>query len=398
MARAFWRSSQLVACGASLALSALGCQTTSGPPRPLFGGGDPSPTAPSGVFRNDSGPIRNLIPHPRVAPKAPPADSAMLPKELNKVTMPPYMVEAPDILLIDAKRLIPLPPYKIAPLDVLYLRVPESINPALPDRQIDGPYPVQPDGTVDLGPDAGAPIKVADLLVNDAAKVIEDQLRAKLFKDAKVTASLAQSSGAQQIRGEHLIQPDGTVALGLYGSVYVAGMTTPQVKQAIENHLSQTLYKPEVSVSVSAFNSKYYYVITDFAGAGTQVQRIPSTGNETVLDAISFIGGLSQVSSNTLWIARPAPDGVGDQILPVDWKGITRRGLTGTNYQVLPGDRVFVMGQPLTKVDSTLARVLAPIDRAFGSLLLGSSAVQQLNGNGLFGNNNRGGTTNVLVP
>ena len=47
-----------------------------------------------------------------------------LPKELTMTTHPPYTVAAPDILRIDANRLIPLPPYKIEPLDALYLFAP----------------------------------------------------------------------------------------------------------------------------------------------------------------------------------------------------------------------------------------------------------------------------------
>ena len=106
--------------------------------------------------------------------------------------------------------------------------------------------------------------------------------------------------------------------------------------------------------------------------------RLPVTGNEKVLDAISLVGGLSSVSSKRVWIARPAPSGSGDQILPVDWRGITRRGSTRTNFQVLPGDRVFVMGNPLSKLDTQMARVLAPAERALGATLLGTSTVQQL--------------------
>jgi protein involved in polysaccharide export with SLBB domain len=110
------------------------------------------------------------------------------------------------------------------------------------------------------------------------------------------------------------------------------------------------------------------------------VVRLPCTGNETVLDAIAQIGGLSSVSSNRLWVARPAPAGVEDQILPVDWKGISRRGRTSTNYQLLPGDRLFVMSQPLTKFDTYFGRTLAPVERGFGFTLLGSTLINDLTG------------------
>lgn len=315
-----------------------------------------------------------------------------LPKELNKVSLPPYTVEAPDVLLIDAQRLIPLPPYRVEPLDVLYL-----FAPGAPEKDpINGLYPVDPDGTINLGATYGGTVRVVDLSVAEIEKVLNKQLKAFL-KDPNVTASLAQSRGVQQVRGEHLVRPDGTVGLGGYGSVYVAGMTLPQVKMAVEQHLSRFLFKPEVSVDVQAYNSKFYYVITDFAGNGEQVQRLPNTGNETVLDAIALIGGLSPVSSKRVWVARPAPDGCGDQVMPVDWKAITRRGQTKTNYQILPGDRVFVMSQPLTKADNYLGRVIAPAERIFGVTLLGASTVQTLQGNsgGIFGNNNGGTTVNV---
>ncbi len=300
-----------------------------------------------------------------------------VPKELSKITMPPYTVEAPDILRIDAQRLIPLPPYKIEPLDVLYLYAPGAPEKA----PINGLYPVDPDGTINLGPDYGGQFKVADMTAQEVEKQLAQHLL-RTLKEPSVSVSLAQSRGVQQVRGEHLVRPDGTVGLGSYGSVYVAGMTLPQVKAAIEQALSQKLYRPEVSVDVGAFNSKYYYVITDFAGSGEQVVRLPVTGNEMVLDAISQIGGLSAVSSKKVWIARPAPAGcTQDQILPVDWRGITRRGTTRTNYQILPGDRVFIMGNPLNKLDTQLARVLNPIDRLFGTTLLGASTVRTLQGN-----------------
>jgi protein involved in polysaccharide export with SLBB domain len=305
-----------------------------------------------------------------------------VPKELNKTSMPPYIVETPDILQIDALRVIPLPPYRLEPLDVLYLSAENDFELA----PLRGLYPVDPDGTINLGPKYGGSIRVADLTTEDAQKVIEAKVRQSAPK-AVVTASLAQSRGVQQIGGQHIVRPDGTVSLGGYGSVYVAGLSLAQVKQTIEAHLSKYLYRPEVSVDVYSYNSKFYYVITDFAGNGEQVTRLPHTGNETVLDAVALIGGLSAVSSRHIWVARPAPTECGnDQILPVDWCGITRKGQVKTNYQIMPGDRVYVLSQPLTKFDTYLGRVLSPVNRVFSSTLLGASTVNQIrsisNGNG----------------
>src|SRR6516162_2126327 len=50
---------------------------------------------------------------------SPPGD---IPRELDKVTLPPYVIEPPDTLIIDAIRLVPLPPYRIEPMDQLVIQ------------------------------------------------------------------------------------------------------------------------------------------------------------------------------------------------------------------------------------------------------------------------------------
>lgn len=299
--------------------------------------------------------------------QAPGFDSSVIPdvavpKELNKVSLPPYIVETPDVLQIDAIRVIPLPPYRVAPLDVLAVSAENDFEGA----RLAGRYPVDPAGAIDLGPRYGGPVPVADLTTEEARELIERKVR-QFAPKAVVMVALARSRGAEQLSGRHVVRADGTVNLGSYGSVYVAGLSLAHVKQAVEAHLAEFLWKPEVLVDVSSSNSKFYYVITDFAGGGEQVARLPHTGNETVLDAVALVGGLPAVSSKTLWVARPAPTECGDdQILPVDWSGITRKGQVKTNYQILPGDRVYILSRPPAKPDTGAARMFAPARCTFG--------------------------------
>jgi protein involved in polysaccharide export with SLBB domain len=141
--------------------------------------------------------------------------------------------------------------------------------------------------------------------------------------------------------------------------------------------MSRYFDSPEASVDVIAYNSKVFYVITEGAGLGDNVRRVPVTGNETVLDALSAVNGLSQVSSCHIWIARPAPGGFGcEQILPVDYEAIARGGSAATNYQVLPGDRVFIAEDNVTAFNNFLTKVTTPIERLFGVASLGTSAVR----------------------
>ena len=72
--------------------------------------------------------------------------------------------------------------------------------------------------------------------------------------------------------------------------------------------------------------------------------------------------------------------GVGcDQILPVDIEAIMKGGSTATNYQVLPGDRVFIAQDQWIALDSVIGKITAPWERIFGFTLLGTSLVQQIN-------------------
>lgn len=301
-------------------------------------------------------------------PVAPPP----IPRELQKTVLPDYIIEPPDILLIEAVRLMPKQPYRVAPMDVIQL----GVQGALPDREISGAYTVEGNGTIDLGPPYGSVI-IADLPLDRAIEVVRERLQQSL-RDPLVTMQLIETAGVQQVSGEHAVGPDGMVSLGTYGKVQVAGMTQGQARAAIEAHLTQFVDRPSVSVDIFAYNSKVYYLITEGAGLGDGVARFPFMGNETVLDAIADVNGLESVSSKRIWIARPSRLGAEEQILPVDWNAITARGKTDTNYQLLPGDRVFVAEDRLVAVDTFVSKALSPFERMFGFTSLGTQTVSSI--------------------
>jgi polysaccharide export outer membrane protein len=305
-----------------------------------------------------------------------------MPRELCKTVLPAYTIEPPDILLVDAVHIVPRSPYHLRILDTLRIRV----ERALPDAPIDGMYPVGLSGAVDLGPPYG-PVQVAGSTIEQAQQAIFKRLT-EVLREPVLSVSLADIASKQQIAGEHLVGPDGSVTLGSYGSVSVIGMTLGEARVAIERHLLQFLEDPEVSVDIFAYNSKVYYIITQGAGMGDGVYRFPSTGNETVLDALSQIHGLTGVSSTRIWIARPSPRGDVVQILPVDWEGVTAMGKACTNFQLLPGDRVFVAEDKLIALNTGLGKLLAPLDQVMGFSLFGVGTVTRFSGPVLKGGGN----------
>ncbi len=321
-------------------------------------------------------------PNMHAAADTPVRAHAAPPRELCKVVLPTYVIEPPDVLLIDAIHVVPKPPYHLRTLDMLSIQV----QGTLPDAPIAGVYSVEPGGLVKLGVRYGS-VQVGSLTVEEAEAAINKHLAAYL-KEPVVSVTLADTAAKQQIAGQHLVGPDGTVTMGSYGSVPVVGMTIAQAKMALEQYLSQYLENPEISLDVFAYNSKVYYIVTQGAGLGDGVYRFPITGNETVLDAISQINGLGQVSSTRIWIARPTDEPGQVQVLPVRWEDITAQASAGTNYQILPGDRVFVAEDKLIAFDTGLSKVTAPLERLMGFSLLGVGTATRFSGHVLSGGGN----------
>src|SRR5262249_46600399 len=69
----------------------------------------------------------------------------------------------------------------------------------------------------------------------------------------------------------------------------------------------------------------------------------PFTGRETVLDALLIAGGLNdRASRRHIILSRPSHPADCRTVLPVCYDQIVQLGDTTTNYQIMPGDRIFV--------------------------------------------------------
>ena len=120
-------------------------------------------------------------------------------------------------------------------------------------------------------------------------------------------------------------------------------------------------------VDVTAYNSKKYYVLGDVAAPG----QLPITGNETVLDALNFAGGLIPTAApQNIRLVRPAPPGACcEQVLPVNLAAIISGGDPTTNYQLMPGDRLVVYRDPIVRTTIFIDRLAAPFQTVLNSIL-----------------------------
>jgi protein involved in polysaccharide export with SLBB domain len=159
---------------------------------------------------------------------------------------------------------------------------------------------------------------------------------------------------------DQLVFLDGTIDLGIYGRPVVAGRTLVQIEPMIQDLVNtkererakekaaflkekEPEFRPvPITVRLIGRVSKVYYVL----GEVHSPNAYPLSGRETVLDAIVQAGGLShRAARDQIVLSRPTPPEGCRVLLPVCYDQIVQLGDTSTNYQLMPGDRVFVPSQ-----------------------------------------------------
>ncbi len=163
-----------------------------------------------------------------------------------------------------------------------------------------------------------------------------------------VNAEGGDAVALEAINGDRLVEPDGSLTLSKEcGRVQVGGLTLGELPEHIADALQPHLGEVHVLVSVTAQNSKVYYIVTDSADEGDTVMRMPALGGETVRDALANLNDIDWSEKN-VWIARPSmTDGeASDELLTVNAAEVVDGSDTSTNYPLLPGDRLFVTNPP----------------------------------------------------
>ena len=166
-----------------------------------------------------------------------------------------------------------------------------------------------------------------------------------------------------------LVQANGKMFYPFVGTFKVAGMTVPELRQYLTDHLKNVIQQPQVGVRVVIYNSKRVEITGAVVHPGTiQLTNIP----EGILQAIDVAGGLSPDASRRRAIL--VRHGIRYQIDLADLVSGTR---LVPNPQLEPGDiihipdqsadQVFVLGsvtsqKPLAMTQTTMTLMQALTD------------------------------------
>lgn len=166
------------------------------------------------------------------------------------------------------------------------------------------------------------------------------------------------SAQAPEIDGEvQSIRSDGKIGLRLLGEIKVAGLTTQEIANKLETLLSRYYVRPQVSVRVAYYRSKYVYVLGQVHTPGPY----PYTGRDTLLHVLARAQPTYLAWTARIKVLRPSPEAGERHEIIVDTDRLTQEGDTAKNILLQEGDVVYVPPTPLAWAGLRLRELLFPV-------------------------------------
>lgn len=142
------------------------------------------------------------------------------------------------------------------------------------------------------------------------------------------------------------IQPDGFVSLRGVGDLHVAGMSLPQMAEALKKAYGQFLHDPVITIELKEFEKPYFIAGGQFSRPGKYELR----GDTTVAEAVAIAGGFTDKAKHSeVVLYRRVPDGW------VAAKRLNMKQMLATNnlsedLHLRSGDMVYVPQNQLSKI------------------------------------------------
>jgi polysaccharide export outer membrane protein len=134
-----------------------------------------------------------------------------------------------------------------------------------------------------------------------------------------------------------VVRPDGKISMPMLKEVEVIGLTPIEAEKVITGHLTKFINEADVTVIVSAINSKKVYLV----GGVKKEGPIPYTYRMTILQALSEAGGLTDYAKRKkIYVLRH--ENGRDYQLPFDYDAALKGERMGLNIPLMPGDTLVV--------------------------------------------------------
>lgn len=133
------------------------------------------------------------------------------------------------------------------------------------------------------------------------------------------------------------VQPDGYVNLQGAGSMYIQGMTVPEVTEALKGAYSKILHDPIIDVDLTDFQ-KPFFIVTGQVGKPGQYDLRYDT---TVTEAIAIAGGFTPQAKTQVFLYHRISEGW-VEVKKLNLKDILHGKNVNEDAVMKPGDMIFV--------------------------------------------------------
>jgi polysaccharide export outer membrane protein len=140
------------------------------------------------------------------------------------------------------------------------------------------------------------------------------------------------------------VQPDGYISLLNAGSLYVQGLTVPEVAAALKKAYSQTLHDPIIDVDLADFQKPYFVALGQVGKPGQYDLRT----DITVTEAIGIAGGFTAGAKTQVFLYHRVSNGWAE-VRELKLKDILHGKNVNEDAHLMPGDMIFVPEKTITK-------------------------------------------------
>lgn len=133
------------------------------------------------------------------------------------------------------------------------------------------------------------------------------------------------------------VQPDGYINLLGAESVYVKGMTVPEISDAVKKAYRGTLHDPIIEVDLTEFQKPFFLVSGQVGKPGLYDLR----HDTTVSEAIAIAGGFAPTAKTQVFLFhRVSPSWV--EVKKLNLKDVLNGKKVNEDAYLSPGDSIFV--------------------------------------------------------
>jgi protein involved in polysaccharide export with SLBB domain len=171
--------------------------------------------------------------------------------------------------------------------------------------------------------------------------------------------------GRKEFNGHYHVEPDGRINLGRYGRLRVQGRALADISERVADEIGAR--PADVRVRVVEFRSQQLVLIGQVIG---WQRTVPYQGQETVLDLLQRVGGISPgAAPEEVYVVRAHLGEGRPEVFRVNLEAIVMKKDDATNIRLLPSDHIFVGETRQARIEKIVPPWLRPVYQALWDML-----------------------------